>query len=88
MGRVAVLFRLMPDGVEADVPAIASAVKPAMPPGATVRGLQVKEIAYGLKAVLASVIMDDAGGILQTAEESLARIPHVASVEVLEEGLL
>ena len=88
MARVAVLFRLMPQGVETDVPAIASAVSTSVPDGAHVRGVQVKDIAYGLRAVLASIVMDDQGGILQRTEEALARIPHVESVEVLEEGLL
>jgi elongation factor 1-beta len=88
MGRVAVLFRIMPASVETDMRALAEGVRAAVPAGATVRGLQVKEIAYGLKALLVSVVMDDAGGILQATEEALAKVPHVESVEVMEEGLL
>jgi elongation factor 1-beta len=88
MGRVAVLFRIMPTSVETDMRALAEGVRAAVPAGATVRGLQVKEIAYGLKALLVSVVMDDTGGILQATEEALAKVPHVESVEVMEEGLL
>jgi elongation factor 1-beta len=88
MGQVAVLFRLMPQGVETDMEAIAKAVRPALPAGATVRGMQVKDIAFGLKSLLVSVIMADTGGILESTEQSLAKIPHVESVEVMEEGLL
>lgn len=88
MGRVAVLFRLMPQGVETDMDAMASAVRAAVPTRATVRGLQVKDIAFGLKALLVSVVMNDEGGILDSVEQALAKVPHVESVEVMEEGLL
>ncbi|MCI4369104.1 MAG: elongation factor 1-beta [Thermoplasmata archaeon] len=88
MGQVAVLFRLMPMGVETDMNAMANAVTPALPAGVKVRGMQVKEIAYGLKSLLVSVVMADQGGILDSAEQALAKIPHVESVEVMEEGLI
>ncbi|MCI4346200.1 MAG: elongation factor 1-beta [Thermoplasmata archaeon] len=88
MGQVAVLFRLMPDAVETNIEAIAKEVKPSLPAGVTVRGMQVKDIAYGLKSLLVSAVMPDAAGILQSTEEALAKIPHVESVEVMEEGLL
>jgi elongation factor 1-beta len=88
MGEGAVLFRLMPRGVESDMKAIGEGVRTAMPVGARIRGMQVKDIAYGLRALLVSVVMSDAGGILQATEEALAKVPDVESVEVMEEGLL
>lgn len=88
MGQVAVLFRLMPQGVETDVRAMGEAVRGALPTTVTVRGMQVKDIAYGLKALLVSVVMPDEGGVLAQTEAALAKVPHVESVEVMEEGLL
>ncbi len=88
MGQVAVLFRLMPQGVETDLRTMAEAVRGAAPSGATIRGMQVKEIAFGLKSLLVSVVMPDTGGILAATEEAFAKVPHVESVEVMEEGLL
>jgi elongation factor 1-beta len=88
MGRVAVLFRIMPQGVETDLSEVAKGVRAALPTGVEVRGLQVKDIAYGLKALLISVVMDDTGGVLDATEHALAKVPHVESVEVMEEGLL
>jgi elongation factor 1-beta len=88
MGEVAVLFRLMPRGVESDMKAIAEGVRTSVPSGARIRGMQVKDIAYGLKALLVSIVMSDSGGILQSTEEALAKVPDVESVEVMEEGLL
>lgn len=88
MGQVAVLFRLMPQGVETDVKAMGEAVRQALPTTVTVRGMQVKDIAYGLRALLVSVVMPDEGGVLTQTEAALAKVPHVESVEVMEEGLL
>lgn len=88
MGQVAVLFRLMPQAVETDLDAVAKEVRQVMPAGVTVRGMQVKDIAYGLRSLLVSAVMPDAAGVLQSAEEALAKIPHVESVEVMESGLL
>ncbi len=88
MGQVAVLFRLMPQGVETDMRAMAEAVRAATPAGVTIRGMQVKDIAFGLKSLLVSVVMADAGGFLETTEQAFAKVPHVESVEVMEEGLL
>ena len=88
MGQVAVLFRLMPHGVETDLQGVAKQVTASLPAGVKIRGMQVKDIAYGLKSLLVSVVMDDTGGILDSTEHALAKIPHVESVEVMEEGLL
>ena len=88
MGQVAVLFRVMPQGTDTDMAALAQAVRTSVPSGVTVRGLQIKDIAFGLKALLVSVVMPDAGGILESTEHALAKVPHVESIEVMEEGLL
>jgi elongation factor 1-beta len=88
MGDVAVLFRLMPQGVETDMNVLAKGVRTAAPAAVTIRGMQVKDIAYGLKSLLVSVVMPDAGGVLEATEQAFAKVPHVESVEVMEEGLL
>ncbi len=88
MGKVAVLFRLMPHGVESDLTAMGRGVTASLPAGVTIRGMQVKDIAYGLKSLLVSVVMDDTGGVLESTEQALAKLPDVESVEVMEEGLL
>ncbi len=87
-GAVAVLFRLMPQAVETDMKAMAQDVRTNVPGGVTIRGMQVKDVAYGLKSLLVSVTMPDQGGFLESTEAALAKVPHVESVEVMEEGLL
>jgi elongation factor 1-beta len=88
MGQVAVLIRVMPQGPDTDMDALAKGVRAALPQGVTIRGMQVKDIAYGLKSLLVSVVMPDQGGILDSTEHAFAKVPHVESIEVMEEGLL
>ncbi len=88
MSEVAVLFRLMPSGVDTDMKSMAETARTSLPNGVTVRGMQVKDIAYGLRALLISAVMPDRGGVLEATEAALAKVPHVESVEVLEEGLI
>jgi elongation factor 1-beta len=88
VGEVAVLFRILPTGVETDLNAVAERIRAALPAGVQIRGMQVKEIAYGLKSLLVAVVMPDLGGLLPSTEEAFAKIPDVQSVEVMEEGLL
>lgn len=88
MGQVAVLFRLMPHGVETDLDAVARGVRDSAPQGVRIRGMQVKDVAFGLRSLLVSAVMDDTGGILESTEHALAKVPGVESVEVMEEGLL
>jgi elongation factor 1-beta len=88
VGVVGVLFRLMPRGVETDMKKMAEGVRGSIPNGIMIRGMQVQDIAYGLKSLLVSVQMSDVGGLLPATEEALAKVPGVESVEVMEESLL
>ena len=88
MGQVAVVLRVMPQGVETDINEMAKGVHASMPAGVTVRGMQVKDIAFGLKSLLVAVVMSDSGGLLEMTERAIAKVPHVESVEVMEQGLL
>jgi elongation factor 1-beta len=88
MGQVAVVLRVMPQGVETDINQMAKGVHASMPAGVTVRGMQVKDIAFGLKSLLVAVVMSDSGGLLEMTERAIATVPHVESVEVMEQGLL
>ena len=88
MGDVAVLFRLMPQGIETDMESLAKGVRAATPVAVRLRGMQIKDIAFGLRALLVSVMMPDTGGVLEQVEKAYATVPHVESVEVMEEGLV
>lgn len=86
MGKVAVTFRIMPEGVEVDLEAIQGHIRSSL--GEKVRKLEVKPVAFGLKAVEAIVVVDDASGELDRVEAALGGIPGVGGIETVEVSLL
>jgi len=86
VGKVAVTFRLMPDVVDVDLDNIQARVRDAI--GDRLKKLEVRPIAFGLKAVEAIVVVDDAAGELERIESLLSRIPGVGGVETTELTLL
>jgi elongation factor 1-beta len=86
MGKVAITFRIMPEGIEVDLKAVESGVRSSL--GGSLKKLEVKPVAFGLNAVEAIVVVDDAGGEMERLEEALRGIPGVGGVEATEVTLL
>lgn len=78
----------MPEGVEVEMEKLKKAIEKALPAGAALRGTTVIPIAFGLKALEAVVVVKDEAGASDRVEETLSAVSGVASVEVLEMGLL
>ncbi|HEY4705043.1 MAG TPA: elongation factor 1-beta [Thermoplasmata archaeon] len=86
MGKVAVTFRIMPEDVEVDLEAVQSHVRSSL--REKLKKLEVKPVAFGLKALEAIVVVDDASGEMEQVEAALSRIPGVGGVETTEVTLL
>ena len=86
MGKVAVSFRIMPEGVEVDLDKVQTQVRKSL--GGALKKLEVKPVAFGLKAVEAIVVVDDRSGELERIEAALGAIPGVGGVETTEVTLL
>lgn len=76
----------MPESPETDLGAIRKAAQAAL--GPTVRGMQEKDIAFGLKALLVLAIVADEAGASDRVEAKLAGIPGVGSVEAIDVTLV
>jgi len=66
MGKVAVTFRIMPEDVEVDLEAVQSHVRSSL--REKLKKLEVKPVAFGLKALEAIVVVDDASGEMEQVE--------------------
>jgi len=86
MGQVAITFRIMPEGVEVDLGGVEAGVRSSL--GGRLKKLEVKPVAFGLKAIEAIVVVSDKGGEMEQLEESLRGIPGVGGVETTEVTLL
>ena len=86
MGKVAVTFRIMPEDVEVDLEAVQSHVRSSL--REKLKKLEVKPVAFGLKALEAIVVVDDASGEMEQVEAALGGIPGVGGIETVEVSLL
>ncbi len=82
MGKVMAVIKVMPDSVERDVNMLMDSLKGALPGGAELKGMQVKPIAFGLKAILCAVVVSDTEGGTEPVEDAFRKIPGVESVTV------
>lgn len=81
MGTVLAVFKIMPDDMDY-FEEIKEKVKEALPEGVELQEIKEEPIAFGLKAVIVGVTMEDKGGIIDKVEEALRSIPHVENVTV------
>jgi elongation factor 1-beta len=86
MGSVAVTLKVMPESLEVDLEGLKAAVRKALE--SSFRSLEERPIAYGLKAIVAMALIDDAEGGSERLEEALAALPGVGSVETIDVSLV
>ena len=84
-----VVFKLMPEGAEIDVKDLGQraldAVKKVQP-DAKVQNVEFKPIAFGLRSVEVTVLMNDGAGGPDALEEAFNGIEGVGSASVAEMG--
>ncbi len=88
MGQVAITYRIMPEGSEVDLGKVEKSIKAKLPKAANVRAMEEKPMAFGLKAIEAMIVVEDAEGVVDSIEETLRGIEGVGSVEVTNMGRL
>lgn len=80
MGEVAVLFKVMPDDPETDLDAIKDAITEAI----DVDGMDEEEVAFGLKAIRVSTVLEDKEGGADAVQDTLEGLDGVRSVELTD----
>lgn len=86
IGSVAITYRIMPEDAGTDLALIRESIRTAI--GPALRGMQEKDVAFGLRAILALALVDDASGAGEKLEAALAAIPGVGSVEAIDVTLV
>lgn len=82
MGSVAVTMKIMPDGAERDMNKLQDDLTKALPAGAKMLGMQVKPIAFGLKALLVYFTVGDEEGGSEAVEAAFAKVEGVESITI------
>ena len=82
MGKVMAVIKVMPDSADRDVNKLMDELKKVMPANAELKGMQIKPIAFGLKAILVAFVVSDTEGGTEPVEAALSKVPGVESVMV------
>ena len=86
MGKVAANMKIMPQSPEIDLDELQERLEASLPEGAQINGFERDDVAFGLVALLPTVIVaDDAGGT-EVVEEAFAEVDDVESVSVEDVG--
>ena len=88
MGEVIALIRVMPNGILDDVKieALNNRIKETIKEPAKLARLEIKDIAFGLRAVNVTIIVPDAAGGVDPIAEALSKLENVESAEVVDVG--
>lgn len=89
MGQVLLKYRVMPEGLEVDLAQLEKNIAAALPVGvARLSKANAVPFAFGLKALVCSIIVEDAEGNNDKVEEALLGVPLAQGAEFLEAGRL
>jgi len=86
MGKVAAKLKVMPQNPDVDLDDLQERLSAALPEGAKIRGFERDDVAFGLVALLPTVIVPDDAGGTEAVEEAFAGVEDVESVSVEEVG--
>lgn len=88
MGKVAAVYNLMPDDINIPMEEIAHTITKVIPGGVEVAKIEVKPVAFGLKMLTATFVMNDAEGVVDKLETALHEIKGIQSVEAVSLTLI
>ncbi|MFB6157665.1 MAG: elongation factor 1-beta [Haloferacaceae archaeon] len=88
MGDVAATMKVMPESPDVDLDDLEERLAGSLPEGAEIRGSDTDDVAFGLVALLISVVVPDDAGGTDAVEEAFAAVDDVESVAVEEVGRL
>ena len=88
MGDVAAKVKVMPNSPEVDLDELEDQLAEVLPEGATIRGFERDDVAFGLVALLPTVIVPDGAGGTEAVEEAFSQVEEVESVAVENVGRL
>jgi elongation factor 1-beta len=86
MGKVAAAVKVMPDSPDVDLDALQERLEESLPEGAKIEGFERDEVAFGLVALIPTVVVPDDAGGTEAVEQAFSEVDGVESVEVENVG--
>jgi elongation factor 1-beta len=88
MGKVAAAIKVMPEDPEVDLDGLQERLEQALPEGAKINGFDRDDVAFGLVALIPTVVVPDEAGGTEAVEEAFSEVADVESVSVEDVGRL
>jgi len=88
MSDVAAAMKVMPEDPEIDLDDLEQRLRDSLPEGVRINGIERDDVAFGLVALLPTVIVPDDSGGTEAVEGAFAGVEGVESVSVEEVGRL
>ncbi len=82
MGKVLLTYEIMPDGLEVDLDKMRTDVEAKIKGFCKVEQVEVKPIAFGLKALMMNIVVEDEEGIMDRVEQDIGSVPGVQNARV------
>ncbi|MFO7834784.1 MAG: elongation factor 1-beta [Halohasta sp.] len=86
MGKVAAKLKVMPESPEVDLDELQERLEASLPEGAQINGFERDDVAFGLVALLPTVIVADGAGGTEVVEEAFSDVDGVESIAVENVG--
>ena len=86
MGKVAAVMKVMPQSPDVDLDALENRLGESLPEGAKINSVERDDVAFGLVALMTTVIVPDDAGGTEAVEEAFGNVEGVESVSVAEVG--
>lgn len=86
MGKVAAAIKVMPNSPEIDLDDLQERLEATLPEGAKINGVDRENVAFGLVALIPTVIVPDGAGGTEAVEDAFDEVDGVESVEVENVG--
>ncbi len=88
MGKVAAAIKVMPESPDVDLDALQDRLEGVLPEGAKINGFDRDDVAFGLVALIPTVVVPDESGGTEAVEEAFTDVDGVESVSVENVGRL
>mgnify|MGYP000026370009 CR=1 FL=1 len=85
MAKLSVLaqLRVMPTGIEVDLKDLIERIRSSLPENTKIEAYREEDIAFGLKALVINLLMEDKAGGTQPVETAISSLEGVETVEVV-----
>ncbi len=82
MGQVLLTFEIMPEGLEVDLDTMRKGVESKLKGYCKIEQVEIKPIAFGLKALMMNIVVEDEEGMMDRVEQDINSVPGVQNGRV------